>query len=235
MKIATAHGVREEPYGLAIAACRDAGDDHNWRINQFRDALLHARAADEPVSRPQRPRVGCRSTTRPRWRSCSRNTRRTHSPRRSSTRSATGSGGAKPATSRARPAHSPAPPPTLGPFGRYWPTLRAENDYGYDERLEASHFSAIPSVDPGRCVPRGMGPIVDRSLEHLGSSDAGILRMRRAVLDAATALRERLRPLTATDPSVPAVTRRVAHPARGCGLVRDVSATASRRRWRVRL
>lgn len=93
------------------------------------------------------------------------------------------------------------------PFGRYWPLLGAGNDYGYRPALEASYFSAVPGLwTQDAMCQEGMGPIVDRQNEHLGSSDAGIIRMRRTLLDAATTLREQgVRPLSAEDPGVCAV------------------------------
>ncbi len=50
-------------------------------------------------------------------------------------------------------------------------------------------------------VTTSMGPIVDRSRERLGSSDAAIIRMRRRLLDAARALADRgLAPPGVDDP-----------------------------------
>jgi hypothetical protein len=41
-----------------------------------------------------------------------------------------------------------------------------------------------------QAMQESMGPIYDRSKEHLGSSDTGIIQVRRRWLKAATALRE---------------------------------------------
>ena len=40
-------------------------------------------------------------------------------------------------------------------------------------------------------IEESMGPIFDRSKEHLGSSDVAVIRMRRLMLDSARALVER--------------------------------------------
>ena len=47
-----------------------------------------------------------------------------------------------------------------------------------------------------------MGPIVDRSLEHLGTSDVAIIRMRRRMLDAVGRF-QKGEPLIGHDPSIP--------------------------------
>ena len=39
-------------------------------------------------------------------------------------------------------------------------------------------------------MQEGMGPIYDRTQEHLGTTDAGIIRARKRLLDAARALLE---------------------------------------------
>jgi hypothetical protein len=40
-------------------------------------------------------------------------------------------------------------------------------------------------------VITSMGPILDRTKEHLGTADAAVIRVRRRMLEAARALRER--------------------------------------------
>ena len=48
-------------------------------------------------------------------------------------------------------------------------------------------------------MQEGMGPIVDRSKEHLGSSDKAIITARRLLLDALKTVREG-RPPAGADP-----------------------------------
>jgi phthalate 4,5-dioxygenase oxygenase subunit len=47
-----------------------------------------------------------------------------------------------------------------------------------------------------------MGPVVDRTQEHLGTSDVAIIRMRRRMLEAVRRL-EAGEPLLAQDPATP--------------------------------
>ena len=68
---------------------------------------------------------------------------------------------------------------------------RAENDYLIDRARQASHnFSGLEDETPVQdaAMQESMGPIVDRSREHLSASDAGIIRMRRRLVLAAEAL-----------------------------------------------
>ncbi len=46
------------------------------------------------------------------------------------------------------------------------------------------------------------GPIVDRSLEHLGASDTAIIKMRRLLIDGARALERGEEPAAAEDGSL---------------------------------
>jgi len=53
-------------------------------------------------------------------------------------------------------------------------------------------FTGIPSVRlQDDAVITSMGPILDRTKEHLGTADAAVIRVRRRMLEAAKALRER--------------------------------------------
>jgi len=51
-------------------------------------------------------------------------------------------------------------------------------------------------------VVESMGPIVDRTREHLGASDGAVIRMRRRMLDAVRAFQVGEVPL-GLDPSIP--------------------------------
>ena len=54
---------------------------------------------------------------------------------------------------------------------------------------ETNHFSGIPEFwaqDAG--MQEGMGPVYDRTREHLGTSDTAIMSVRRHLLRAAKAL-----------------------------------------------
>ncbi len=60
------------------------------------------------------------------------------------------------------------------------------NDYLLDRELQRSaSFTGIEGINTqDAAVQEGMGPIVDRSLEHLGSTDRAIIAMRRLLLEA---------------------------------------------------
>ena len=68
-----------------------------------------------------------------------------------------------------------------------------QNDYLIDrERQRSENFTGLEESAPlqDAACQESMGPIVDRSGEHLGSSDAGIIGVRRRLLDAALRLRD---------------------------------------------
>jgi phthalate 4,5-dioxygenase len=82
-------------------------------------------------------------------------------------------------------------PPTAAPGSRWIPALNRDNDYGLDRRVQRTErFSGIPSVwAQDRACTEGMGAIMDRSREHLGSSDLPVIQMRRMLMRSARELR----------------------------------------------
>ena len=75
----------------------------------------------------------------------------------------------------------------------------AGNDFLLDrERQKKVNFSGLENVTPiqDAAMQESMGPIVDRTREHLGASDAAIVQMRRRLMSAARAI--------ATKPASPA-------------------------------
>jgi hypothetical protein len=60
------------------------------------------------------------------------------------------------------------------------------NDFLIDRQVQRTHtFSGISGVNTQDvAVQEGMGPIVDRSQEHLGSTDRAVVTMRRLLLEA---------------------------------------------------
>ncbi len=89
-----------------------------------------------------------------------------------------------------------------------------ENDYLIDRsRQRESNFSGIEESPPlqDAAVQESMGPIVDRSRERLGSTDAGIIRVRQRLLEAALALRDGKEPPGVADPA--------AYRRRGCQML----------------
>jgi phthalate 4,5-dioxygenase len=61
-----------------------------------------------------------------------------------------------------------------------------DNDYNLDREIQRSkNFSGIQGINTqDRAVQESMGPIVDRSHEHLGPADRAIVTTRRLLLDA---------------------------------------------------
>jgi phthalate 4,5-dioxygenase oxygenase subunit len=85
------------------------------------------------------------------------------------------------------------PPPSI-PGNATWRTkLTHQRRFPINRRLQRDEFfSGIAGVWPqDTAMQEGMGPIYDRTQEHLGTTDAGIIRTRKRLLDAARALRER--------------------------------------------
>jgi hypothetical protein len=67
------------------------------------------------------------------------------------------------------------------------------NDYFIDRQLQASgqSFTGIAGIhEQDQCVTEAMGPIYQRDHEHLGTSDAMVIRTRRALIRSANALQE---------------------------------------------
>jgi len=78
------------------------------------------------------------------------------------------------------------------PYGMYWPKYNASNDYGLDLELQQTkYFSGMGGLwvqDAG--LQESMGPISDRTAEHLCSSDIGIVQVRRLLKRSALQVRE---------------------------------------------
>jgi phthalate 4,5-dioxygenase len=96
-----------------------------------------------------------------------------------------------------RPAHIGAPLFSLMPYGFERPengvsprAFNARNDYQVDRELQhTTSFSGIPDfVSQDHAVQESMGGILDRTREHLGTSDRAVIRMRQQLLQAAREL-----------------------------------------------
>ena len=95
--------------------------------------------------------------------------------------------------------------PTNQPFGSWIPKASKENDFLFDRPLQqGKHFSGIAEFwaqDAG--MQEGMGKIYDRTQEHLGTTDAAIIRVRARLIGAAKALfADELAPPGALDPTL---------------------------------
>ena len=97
-----------------------------------------------------------------------------------------GRGGRKPS---ATPSGMPYEPTTSDWFGRFRLRPNASNDYFVDREKQRRKdtFTGIEGVHiQDQAVTESEGPIFDRSKEHLGSSDAMIMRTRRRLMKSAT-------------------------------------------------
>jgi len=83
-------------------------------------------------------------------------------------------------------------PDTTDWLGKSRLTQHQDNDYLIDRAAQRTQsFSGIAGIhQQDQAVTESMGPIIDRTDEHLGSSDAMVIRTRRRVIRAARALRD---------------------------------------------
>jgi hypothetical protein len=83
-------------------------------------------------------------------------------------------------------------PQTSDPLMQWRLKADLSNDYLRDNDAQRTkRFSGVPSVNlQDKAVLESMGPIVDRTREHLGTADTMIIQVRRRLIDAAKALRE---------------------------------------------
>jgi phthalate 4,5-dioxygenase len=84
-------------------------------------------------------------------------------------------------------------PNTTDWHGRFLSEANSDNDYGLDRALQRRNtgvegYSGIPGVrQQDRAITSSMGPIYDRTREHLGTTDSLIIRARRRLIEAARA------------------------------------------------
>jgi phenylpropionate dioxygenase-like ring-hydroxylating dioxygenase large terminal subunit len=84
---------------------------------------------------------------------------------------------------------------TTGWLGRFNLAGNIRNDYLIDRDLQKANkgplgYSGIPGRGQDGAVTESMGVIYQRDNEHLGVTDAGLIRMRRLLIRAAKALRD---------------------------------------------
>jgi phenylpropionate dioxygenase-like ring-hydroxylating dioxygenase large terminal subunit len=77
-------------------------------------------------------------------------------------------------------------------FARWWPVADNENDFLLDRDVQRNKtYTGIPTIRiQDAAVITSMGPIQDRSTEHLGTTDTMIIKVRQRLMRAAKALRE---------------------------------------------
>jgi hypothetical protein len=84
-------------------------------------------------------------------------------------------------------------PNTSDWFGRFRLVQTADNDYQIDRSKQRSlqSYTGLSSVHlEDLAITESMGTLLDRSAEHLGTSDVMVIRVRRRLIAAATALQE---------------------------------------------
>jgi phenylpropionate dioxygenase-like ring-hydroxylating dioxygenase large terminal subunit len=83
-------------------------------------------------------------------------------------------------------------PDITGWLGKFRLAARAENDYLIDrEEQRTQSYTGIKGIfTQDQAVTESMGPIYKRQQEHLGTSDAMVIRTRRRVIQAARAFAE---------------------------------------------
>ena len=81
--------------------------------------------------------------------------------------------------------------------------LTKENDFGIDRKVQKTkRFSGIQGTPPeeDRAMTETMEPVLDRSKEHLGTSDIAIIAMRRRLIKMARQLQQGVEPALAEQP-----------------------------------
>jgi len=84
-------------------------------------------------------------------------------------------------------------PNTADWYGRFRLPQNAGNDYQIDRQKQRSlqSYTGLSSVHlEDLAITESMGSLLDRSAEHLGTSDVMVIRVRRRLMAAAMALRE---------------------------------------------
>ena len=84
----------------------------------------------------------------------------------------------------------------------YVPLRNKANDYLIDRKLQKTKsYTGIKGVsEQDAAVQDSQGPIADRTAEHLGPTDLGIMHFRKLVMDAARALQDGTAPAHARAP-----------------------------------
>jgi hypothetical protein len=91
------------------------------------------------------------------------------------------------------------------PYRRFYTAANIHNDYWQDYALLKDLTIGIPFLGnlQDRAMTETMGPIYDRTQEHLGTTDAMVILVRRRLMDAARALRDRgVLPPNVDDPNL---------------------------------
>ena len=90
------------------------------------------------------------------------------------------------------------------PYHTCWSKFNRGNAYQFDYQIQVEKYNAgLPGlwVQDAACQS-GVSPVYDRTKEHLGTSDSGIVRVRRLLLNTLKAITadEQVRPRSVVDP-----------------------------------
>jgi phthalate 4,5-dioxygenase oxygenase subunit len=176
-------------YGVAIAVRREAEEQtYYWRVNQFVlpiHTMIPPYGADPALSGFAWVPVDDETT----WCLCY-----TYHPVKAlpALRVQNGSDAGNGGLEALHPSAAIFKAPATAPYGRYETLLTRENDYRNDwEAQKTVRFSGFPGLWPQDAgAQESMGAICDRTQEHLGASDSGVIQVRRRLINAARALRE---------------------------------------------
>jgi phthalate 4,5-dioxygenase len=88
--------------------------------------------------------------------------------------------------------------------GSYQTAANKDNDYLIDPHKQRTvNYSGMESVPiEDTAMMESMGPIYDRTQEHLGTSDVAVISTRRRLINAARQLRDGVEPYPATHPEL---------------------------------
>jgi phenylpropionate dioxygenase-like ring-hydroxylating dioxygenase large terminal subunit len=83
-------------------------------------------------------------------------------------------------------------PPTPEAGSQWRQKATRANDYGADDEAQRTRrYSGLPTVElQDKGIQESMRPIVDRTIEHLGTTDVAEIRVRQRLLNAARRLRD---------------------------------------------
>jgi len=78
-------------------------------------------------------------------------------------------------------------------YSAWWPAANEGNDFMIDREVQRTeNFTGIPTIRlQDAAMTTSMGAIMDRTREHLGTTDTAIIKARQRLLGAAKALRDR--------------------------------------------
>jgi phenylpropionate dioxygenase-like ring-hydroxylating dioxygenase large terminal subunit len=78
-------------------------------------------------------------------------------------------------------------------FSNWWTVVNERNDFMIDRDIQRTeNFTGIPTIRlQDAAMTTSMGAVMDRTKEHLGTTDTAIIRARQRLLNAAKALRDK--------------------------------------------